>query len=67
MKFVGALLFTICLSIAVVGCATVDETVPLKVNLVNITPASSGVFEQRFLVDLRLSNPNNFDIPLDGD
>ncbi len=66
MKFVGALLFTICLSIAVVGCATVDETVPLKVNLVNITPASSGVFEQRFLVDLRLSNPNNFDIPLDG-
>ncbi len=66
MKIVGTVLFAICLSMAAVGCATVDDAVPLKVNLVNITPASSGVFEQRFIVDLRLSNPNDFDIPLDG-
>jgi LEA14-like dessication related protein len=66
VKIARAVLFAISLSFAVVGCATVNDAVPLKVNLVNITPASSGVFEQRFIVDLRLSNPNDFAIPLDG-
>jgi LEA14-like dessication related protein len=55
------------LLISVFGCATGDEVVPPRVNLVNIVPAaSSGVFEQRFLVDLRISNLNDFDIPLNG-
>jgi len=66
VKTIGAWLFAISLSLAAMSCATVDESVPLRVNLVNIEPASSGVFEQRFFVDLRVSNPNDFDIPIDG-
>jgi LEA14-like dessication related protein len=58
-----ALLFVVLLS----ACATSDPVVPPQVNLVNIYPGKSlGIFEQQFVVQLRVSNPNNFDIPLDG-
>lgn len=67
MKKIAAIVFTISLSFSVLGCATGDDVHPPRVNLVNIVPAaSSGVFEQRFLVDLRISNLNDFDIPLNG-
>jgi LEA14-like dessication related protein len=66
MKVIGALLFAAILSLAAGGCATVEEVIPPRVNLVNIVPAQSGVFEQRFIVDLRISNLNDFDIPLNG-
>lgn len=62
-KFIVILAF----SVVAYACAATDGVVPPKVNLVNIVPAqSSGVFEQRFLVELRISNPNEFDIPLNG-
>ena len=56
------------LAVAVLGgaCASVDDVVPPKVNLVNIVPIGAGPFEQRFRVEMRVSNPNNFDIPLGG-
>ncbi len=57
---------TIAVSLLISGCASVDDIVPPKVNLVNIVPIASGPFEQRFRVDLRVSNPNDFDIPLSG-
>ena len=58
-----ALLFIVSLG----ACATSDPVVPPQVNLVNIYPGKSlGLFEQQFVVQLRVSNPNNFDIPLDG-
>ncbi len=57
---------TIALSLLILGCASVDDVVPPKVNLVNIVPIGAGPFEQRFRVDLRVSNPNDFDIPLSG-
>jgi LEA14-like dessication related protein len=63
---IGALLFAVSLSLAAAGCASVDDVVPPKVNLVNIVPLSSSVFEQRFVVDMRVSNLNDFDIPLNG-
>lgn len=67
MKRFAGLFIAISLSLLAQGCATGDEVVPPRVNLVNIVPAaSSGVFEQRFLVDLRISNLNDFDIPLNG-
>ena len=60
-------MMVLAVSIVAYACAATDGVVPPKVNLVNIVPAqSSGVFEQRFLVELRISNPNEFDIPLDG-
>jgi len=58
-----AVLFVVLLG----ACATSENVVPPKVNLVNIYPGKSlGLFEQQFVVQLRVSNPNNFDIPLDG-
>jgi len=67
VKRFAALLVSASFILAAAGCAAVDDVVPPRVNLVNIVPAaSSGVFEQRFLVDLRISNANDFDIPLDG-
>lgn len=69
MKFLATILVSVAASFVLLagGCATVDDVVPPRVNLVNIVPArSSGVFEQRFLVDMRISNLNDFDIPIDG-
>ena len=57
---------TIAVSFLITACATVDDIAPPKVNLVNIVPVGSGPFEQRFRVDLRVSNPNDIDIPLSG-
>lgn len=66
MKNIGTMLVAAALSLATAGCATVDGLEPPRVNLVNIVPAPSGVFEQRFIVDMRVSNLNDFDIPLNG-
>lgn len=66
MTFFKNWLVTIAVSFLILGCASVDDVVPPKVNLVNIVPIGAGPFEQRFRVDLRVSNPNDFDIPLNG-
>ena len=66
MQRFGALVIAMGVLLAGAGCATMDDVVPPKVNLVNIVPLSSSVFEQRFIVDLRVANLNNFDLPLDG-
>ena len=66
MTTLKTLLVTIAVSFLMLGCASVDDVVPPKVNLVNIVPIGAGPFEQRFRVDLRVSNPNDFDIPLSG-
>ena len=65
MQRVGAALFAVSVAIAA-GCTTVDDVIPPKINLVNIVPLSSSVFEQRFVVDMRVSNLNDFEIPLKG-
>ena len=57
----GALVFA-----ALVGCATTPKMEPLDVSLSDIAPAQMGLFEQQFQVKLRVQNPNNFDVPLDG-
>lgn len=66
MTTLKTLLAAIALSFLTLGCASIDDVVPPKVNLVNIVPIGAGPFEQRFRVDLRVSNPNDFDIPLSG-
>lgn len=65
MQRVGAALFAVSVALSA-GCATVDDVIPPKINLVNIVPLSSSVFEQRFVVDMRVSNLNDFEIPLKG-
>jgi len=57
----GVLVFTL-----LAGCATTPKMEPLDVTLSDITPGQMGILEQQFQVKLRVQNPNNFDVPLDG-
>src|SRR5215470_15800235 len=60
--FLGVLVFT-----TLAGCATTTTKMePLDVTLSDIAPAQMGILEQQFQVKLRVQNPNNFDIPLEG-
>ena len=57
----GVLVFTL-----LAGCATTPKMEPLDVTLSDIAPGQMGILEQQFQIKLRVQNPNNFDIPLDG-
>jgi LEA14-like dessication related protein len=48
---------------ALTGCATLSGLDAPRVNLSNITPQDMTLFEQKFLVQLRIQNPN--DVPLE--
>ncbi|MGF1628803.1 MAG: LEA type 2 family protein [Kiloniellaceae bacterium] len=47
------------------ACGTADPIPPL-VRVVDVRLLESSVFEQRFQIDLRIGNPNDFALPLDG-
>ena len=49
-----------------VSCATTPKMEPLDVSLSDITPGQMDILEQQYQVKLRVQNPNNFDIPLEG-
>jgi LEA14-like dessication related protein len=52
---------------AVVGCAAwFVKGEPTEVLVANITPLEGTAFEQRLQVDLRIRNPNDFDLLLTG-
>jgi len=48
------------------ACAALEQPTAPKVRLVDVRLLESGVFEQQMVVDLRITNPNNFDLPLEG-
>ena len=51
------------------GCSTLGrgvEVVPPEVRIVDLEMLESSIFEQRFRVTLRVGNPNDFELPLDG-
>ena len=49
------------------GCAGNNSGVESpRIQLADVRFLSSGVFEQKMLIDLRVTNPNNFDIALEG-
>jgi LEA14-like dessication related protein len=49
------------------GCAGLgDSTLPPQVTLINLRPLKASGFEQRFEIDLRVINPNDFDLAFDG-
>lgn len=48
------------------ACAQIGETRAPQVHVVDIRLLPGGLLEQRFQVDLRIGNPNDFDLPLDG-
>ncbi|MGF1610844.1 MAG: LEA type 2 family protein [Kiloniellales bacterium] len=48
------------------ACASLDDALPPQVSVADIKFLGSGLFEQEVEVDLRVRNPNNFDLPLEG-
>lgn len=49
------------------GCASLlQRTVAPRISLIGVELISAGVFEQRFRVQLRIQNPNDFALPITG-
>ena len=48
------------------ACAQIGEIRSPQVHVVDIRLLQGGLLEQRFGVELRIGNPNDFDLPLDG-
>jgi LEA14-like dessication related protein len=50
------------------ACASLSgkDIVEPEVHLVNLVPVEATLFEQKIRIDLRILNPNDFDLPLDG-
>jgi LEA14-like dessication related protein len=56
-------LIVVCLA----ACATVPRDIePLKFSIANIVPKDVAVFEQRFDVHLRIQNPNDQELGING-
>lgn len=53
------------LLLVLAACGTVEPVAP-QVRVVDLRLVESSVFEQRFEIDLRIGNPNDFALPLDG-
>ena len=54
-------------AVALAGCATwFTKGEPPEVQVTNIIPLDATAFEQRMKVDLRISNPNDFDLHVTG-
>ena len=49
------------------GCAGTPSGIESpRIQLADVRFISAGVFEQKMLIDLRVTNPNNFDMALEG-
>jgi len=48
------------------GCATPEKFEPPSIEIANLELGAGGLFSQQFRLDLRIGNPNDFDIPLNG-
>lgn len=63
MKKLCLILFML---MAPVGCATPDNVQPPSIDIANLGLGSTGLFSQEFRLDLRIGNPNDFAIPVNG-
>ena len=70
LKAFHRVLTVVCGILFVVGCTSVTplpgEPESPEVLLVNIKPLDTTIFEQRLQVDLRIRNPNDFDLEVTG-
>ena len=48
------------------GCATPENVQPPSINLQNLQLGSTGLLSQELKLDVRIGNPNDFAIPLNG-
>ena len=53
-------------SLLLIACATTPKMEPVEVTLSDLVPGQMSILEQEYQVKLRVQNPNNFDIALDG-
>ena len=60
-------IWVVLFTIVVTACSTMpkDFETP-KFGIANIAPKDVAIFEQRFDVQLRIQNPNNFDLGING-
>lgn len=62
-----ARLYAVLIVLAISGCAGFGEIdTPPRVNLVDMRPADMTLFEQRYLVTLRVQNPNDAPLEVTG-
>lgn len=70
MKRFSLVLPFVCGILFLIGCTSMAELTVQpespEVLLVNITPLDATMFEQRLQVDLRVRNPNDFDLEVTG-
>jgi len=62
----GARCLALWLLLSLTACAAFDDAVPPEVSLSNVRLVGGGLVDQELQVDLRIRNPNNFELPLDG-
>jgi LEA14-like dessication related protein len=48
------------------GCAGVEDAIPPRISLANLSLEKPGLLRQDLILDVRIGNPNNFEIPLEG-
>ncbi len=59
--------WVVLLPMAIAACSTMPRDFePPKVSITNIMPKDMTLMEQRFEVQLRIQNPNNFDLGITG-
>lgn len=58
--------FILALALWIGGCATVDDAKPPSIQLSNIRLGSGGLLNQELLIEIRIGNPNDFELPLTG-
>jgi LEA14-like dessication related protein len=52
--------------LAPLGCVTPENIQPPSFDVANLRLGSPGLFSQELKIDLKIGNPNDFDIPLTG-
>ncbi len=62
MKRLAVLVLTCLLT----ACASVGDVTPPTIQLSNLRVVSAGLLSQKLLLEIRIGNPNDFAIPLNG-
>ena len=61
-----AKLIGLCVLLLLPACAQYDNALPPQVSLADIKLLNTGLLSQDMQIDLKVRNPNNFDLPLEG-
>ena len=58
--------FALAVCFFLTGCAAVNDAKPPSIRLSNLQIGTAGLLSQELLLDIRIGNPNNFSLPLNG-